>query len=347
MTDNSQFIMPNIVLLRKAVKDVKSNALNLKTEYLKPIKEKCERLNLYISELDGDFTTARANLQVRINNESTSIGGYLQSLGELSEVISSGGLSPEDMQAVIDEENQIKADLKNTVLNVKTLFESTVRSLSGKLVNIQDVRIQSDIFESGKSQMEHRKQSLESDINTLTDQKTSLNKSLEELIQAMNLLRDKNLFETLTDLLPTGDDIDKINEITTMTAPEIEIVKQGLTAFKKWMQGVGEGFKYSRLQQARLEMEAKINNIDGQISQKNQDLDSVKEVLRDVSKMESVDTARNTVVEEVNKALGSFTTFCNNLDTLIAINMYSEIGKLYQDQLQYLNSIIREYGKPI
>jgi hypothetical protein len=163
----------------------------------------------------------------------------------------------------------------------------------------------------------------------------------------MDLLRDKNLFETLTDLLPTGDDIDKINEITTMTAPEIEIVKQGLTAFKKWMQGVGEGFKYSRLQQARLEMEAEINNIDGQIAYKNQDLDSVKEALRDVSKMESVDTARNTVVEEVNKALGSFTTFCNSLDTLIAINMYSEIGKLYQDQLQYLNSIIQEYGKPI
>jgi molecular chaperone GrpE (heat shock protein) len=237
------------------------------------------------------------------------------------------------MQEVIDEENKIKADLKNTVLKVKTLFESTVTNLSGKLVNIQDVRIQSDIFESGKSQMEDKKQSLESDINTLTDKKNSLNKSREDLIKAMDLLRDKNLFETLTDLLPTGDDIDKINEITTMTAPEIEIVKQGLTAFKKWMQGVGEGFKYSRLQQA--------------IAYKNQDLDSVKEALRDVSKMESVDTARNTVVEEVNKALGSFTTFCNSLDTLIAINMYSEIGKLYQDQLQYLNSIIQEYGKPI
>ena len=157
---NSEFIMPDVMTLRKAAKNVQHATVNLKTSYLPSIKEKCQRLDYYITqELNEQFRTSLINLKTKL--ETQNLGTMLNDLDELIIAEKSKSVtSEEDLAALKDEEKKIKVQLKEKAQDVKKLFDSTASNLADKLLNIEDVRIQSEVFLSGQEEKNSQKRDL-------------------------------------------------------------------------------------------------------------------------------------------------------------------------------------------
>ena len=332
----SDFVQPNVEVLKTSYKSIQRLFNGLETSVLESLQDKSKRLVFYIQDVDEQLRYTLVELNAKLNNRN--LESYVSDLEELSVAQRDPVLAETDKTVLLQVMTETRQSLNQLVAEIEQLFAGKAQLFSAQLTNLEDVLIEVHIPSAleGKNQ---QKKSLEATIQTNEDKKRSLVSRKNQLIDSLEVMRKHDLLDTFSDYLPTDQEIEGMD----LSQPEIELVKQGVNLYRKMLSTVSDGLDYAKLAGARDQLYKEIDQLDAENRNLNQELKRINDELSDVSAMARIDSERDRYTAEARKLVNAWEFFAARLHQLIQLELYSEIGKLFEEKLAYLTAVGRAY----
>ncbi|WP_414569264.1 alpha-xenorhabdolysin family binary toxin subunit B [Nostoc sp. CCY 9925] len=195
-------------------------------------------------------------------------------------------------------------------------------------------------------------------FENLVDEVKKLNKQLEETINpniekyeakkaqaeqdyadisaAMKVFEDRNLFEFISETIPTPEELSKILKVG-MESPELAAVIAGLEVYKKLTHEIGEGFSYVQMKKARDYTYEQIQTYTRELETLNQRKGKIEIKLKDLENISIIESERFTFTEQVKNLATTYDYFIQDINsTLAAMGVYEN----YDNMLELLNEMV-------
>lgn len=332
----NDFAKPDVGALKMAPKNMLYLFNSLETSYLPSLREKSQRLVGYVQTSNENLKHSLIESKAKL--ESQNIASYTTQLERLFLSLNDPALPDMKKKLLSQAADQLRGNLQRLIVEVEILFSAIADRFFDELSRIEDVLIEVHIPDAlqGKSQ---QKRTLEKALGEIETQKQLLITRKNMLIDSLDIMRRRNLIDMFSDYLPTDQEIEGLN----LTQPEVEALKQGINLYRKMAQNLSEGVEYAKLADARDQLYRDIEKLNQEGRQLSAELSTIQHELQDVSSLAGIDAERDRYVAEARKLLNSLDFFSARLHNLLKLEMYSEISKLLDEKLHYLNAILREY----
>ncbi|MBH8565891.1 alpha-xenorhabdolysin family binary toxin subunit B [Nostoc sp. CENA67] len=334
-SDLNGFVLPNVNTLKESKKNINTVALSFNTNFIQDLQIKCKRLSTLVSELSLIIQDDNAQIRAELGNQS--IDSYLNEIQEILVELQKPDLSEEDRLALQEGEQELKNLLNREITNIRILVEEKEKRFSSKLHAITDILIKERLGDV-ITEKERQKTELINTISQKENRKQELIDERKVVIDSLDIMREENLFDIFKDMLPTDQDIEKLD----LTQPKKAALQEGIRLYRKLFENISNGLEYAKLADHKDDLTNRISEIGEEIRAENRRLQEFEDELRDTSKMITISDQRSIYVEEVAKIIRSFRFFYCRLDSLskIQATVYTEIKQLFTEMLNYLNQIV-------
>ncbi len=290
----------------------------------------------------------------------TEYDGFKESCDEIYKGVSTTfDLAKESRIAVRIELTQTKKsleDLNNLIKNqqpespmIKTLRERGDRELKSATDKIQS---ESQTLKAKASNIEFFdfKKLVDEEVSKLNEQlekdidriecyeakKAKAEQDYEELSAAMKVFEDRNLFEFISETIPTPEELSEILGVG-MESPELAAVMAGLEVYKKLTHEIGEGFSYVQMVKARDYTYEQIQTYKTELEILNQSKRQNENKLEDLDNISIIESERFTFTEQVKNLATTYDNFIKDINsTLAAMGEYDN----YDNMLELLNEMV-------
>ena len=226
--------------------------------------------------------------------------------------------TPEQQEAIDNFYEEIKTLIETGTSETSKLSTA----LNNNLTNLKAVTL---------SDNQYRIKELETSISNATpyipEEKGAiarLEKNESELTAAIKLIEATDTFSVIKEFLLTAEKLAGLN----LSAPQVELVKAGITAAGKILNLISDRIKYVDLIKARSEIQKRLDDRRRNLARINQDIQTLQNHKNQLEEFQSVQTPRESYTQELSILAD-------------AINKFLKITKY--DRAEDLDSVVKRF----
>ncbi|CNK45361.1 Uncharacterised protein [Yersinia frederiksenii] len=328
----------NIKILSQGVKNI-SRLSQLKAEGVEVLQEKAQRVGLYSRRLDDVIRESLSGLHVRLKNLLTQT--YFSTLAEIDEAMNSNDLDDESKAEMRQERQHIINSLSKDISQLNQLFSEKTESLDKTISDLHNVVIIEGTDTVLRTEYARQKR-LVSDISAKNKERKNIEQQRDKIISALDVIREHNLIDAFSDLIPTGDSLNELD----LTKPELELIKQSLDVVKKVLGQLSSGLKYIDLTDARKRLDNQIDVILASLTELNNKLEKVEQLISGVNAVINIDKERAEVLSEAEKLSRAWHMFISEITELHGASLNERhLSNLLKKQQNYLDLLINQLSQ--
>jgi len=330
---------PDYNVLSQSLKDL--NRLPFfKTDKMTMLQEKVKRLSQYCLNLEGIVISSAIKSKIQLENKN--VRDYANTVDELSEAKKTTS-SEEEKQMLESEIQRIKEALNLEVSEVKVQYNSSIKSVTKEVSNIENIVIMERVQEPLQQEIQ-RVEEKNKLINEKKTEKDTLLKQRDIIIESQDILRENNIIDQINDYIPSGDDLSELD----LSNPEKAVLKEAVEILNKMLDNISEGIKYSQLADAREELNKEIDALDAEIKRLNEDLNESKALLDDLNTVVAAEDCREKILTEVEKYTQNCKIFVAKLDISMGTETdIDDIERLFSAEMSYLKIMMNNRNSVI
>jgi hypothetical protein len=146
------------------------------------------------------------------------------------------------------------------------------------------------------------------------------------------------------DLIPGDEELDNLD----LENAKIEVIKQGIIVAKKRLGILADGLDYIELVNARKAVEREIDEVKLNIQALKNDLKESNDLVDDLIAVQTIDSKRTILVNEVEKLPTAWKSFADKLANLSESEITeTNVTRLVSTKELYLKKVLEERNKVI
>lgn len=198
--------------------------------------------------------------------------------------------SPEQQEAIDSFYEEINSSIKigtSEVSKLATILNNNLVNL--KAVTLSDNQYRIKELEASISNISPNVAELESDIEKLVIDESELN-------SAIKLIEATDTFSLIKELFLTAEKLAGLN----LSAPQIELVKTGISVAGKILNLISDRIKYGNLIEARRQIQARLDGRRENLARINKDIKTLQDQKNQLVEFQSVQTPREVYTNEIS-----------------------------------------------
>ncbi|WP_419712072.1 alpha-xenorhabdolysin family binary toxin subunit B [Pseudomonas sp. NFX224] len=193
----------------------------------------------------------------------------------------------------------------------------------------------------------HRIIEIEASIDKVSQQFPALNDAIEQLTKseasltdAINIIESTDNFSLIKNLFLS---VEKLTELK-LSAPQLELVKAGISAGIKILGLIDSSIKYDNLIAARRQVQTQLDDRRSQLTRINNEVTTLQQRKRQLNELQTVRTSREAYTNEINTLAESLNKFLEIIHFDAAdelkpvVKRFIEQSKVYSTHLNKLRS---------
>lgn len=339
-TANTNYPEPDFEAIAQSTKDI-SRLSFFHTEKMKSLQDKALRVSHYALELEEIIGEQLIALLTRI--EHIGLEGFFKQLTEIDVELAKGIYDPETIEAAKQARAQLVNLIRQTLDETIGKFRSAAVEVGSQVADISNVVIAQRIEEPlAESQAQSEK--LTNKITEKEADKEQLDLEWSYITASQDLILDNNILEIYNDFIPGDEELDNLD----LENGKIEVIKQGVIVAKKRLGIISDGLDYIELVNARKAVEGEIDEVKLEIQTLKNDLKESNDLVNDLIAVQTIDSKRTILVNEVEKLPTAWKSFAEKLTNLSESDITeTHVTRLVSTKELYLKKVLEERNQVI
>lgn len=339
-TANTNYPEPDFGAIAQSTKDI-SRLSFFNTEKMKSLQDKALRVSTYALELEEIIGDQLIALLTRI--EHIGLEGFFRQVTEIDVELAKGTYDPETIEAAKQARAQLVNLIKQTLDEAIGKFRSTAIEVGSQVADISNVVI-AERIEEPLAESQAQSEKLTNKIKEKEAEKEELELEWSYITASQDLILDSNILEMYNDLIPGDEELDNLD----LENAKIEVIKQGIIVAKKRLGILADGLDYIELVNARKAVEREIDEVKLNIQALKNDLKESNDLVDDLITVQTIDSKRTILVNEVEKLPTAWKSFADKLANLSESEITeANVTSLVTTKELYLKKVIEERNKVI
>jgi len=199
--------------------------------------------------------------------------------------------------------------------------------------NIELFDFREQVEEEVSKQNKQLEEVIKPNIENYEAKKAEAEQNYAEISAAMQVFEERNLFDFISETIPTADELSEILGVGTED-PTIGVVMAGLEVFRKLTHEVGEGFSYVQMIKARDYIYGQIQTYQQELETLNQRKRQVEINLGDLANISIIESERFPFTEQVRNLATTYDYFIQDINS--KLNSMGQFDN-YDNMLVLLN----------
>ncbi|WP_223454139.1 MULTISPECIES: alpha-xenorhabdolysin family binary toxin subunit B [unclassified Pseudomonas] len=321
-----QYPAPDMKKIKESREALNYKIRTLSTIYLPVLREQLDSLQEELNSTDKQALSSLTLIPTALPIEE------IQRFHTTIEKLKLETPTPEQQEAIDSFYKEIKTLIEGGTSETLKLFIA----LDNNLTNLKAVTL---------SDNQYRIKELETSISDATpyipEEERAiarLVKDESELNEAIKLIEATDTFSLIKEFFLTAERLATLN----LSAPQVELVKAGITAAGKILNLISDRIKYDNLIQARSQIQKQLDDRRRNLARINQDIKILQDQKNQVEEFQSVQTPRESYTQElsvladaINKFL-ELTEHDGNDDLESVVKRFIEHSDIFRKHLKSL-----------